>query len=570
MKRKISLVILTAALAVASAIGFAACGDEQTKPCAEHSWDGGRVTRAATCAAAGETTFTCTVCGEKRTEEIAKLTTHSWDDGEVHQPDITAEGTITYTCTVCGETYSDTVPAHTEHEWDEGSQLKAPTCAEKGSMKYECEICHTTKTEDIPATGEHHFDTFVETVTEPTCVHEGSARYRCTTCENTAEKPVEATGKHELAWAFEGDEHWQACSNSGCSYATEKTPHGESDWTQTSRREPDCANDGRVDYECKCGATKYETLSSTGEHHFELKETTKEATCGEAGSGLYECSGCHNTQTQEIPATGKHTFRPKFTDTQHYTECSVCHTETAREDHSLTYVVDKQATLFEAGTRHRACPGCEYRENDESYEQDNFVSDYRKGIASENASGWEYGLTNYAWDTPATEENGRQQGNKANNESFVFTKSTEFNGDAWIVKDGDAVRSEIKAGWLNGSWSTLAYAVGAGVENVSYTLAIGYKYTPASSHANLYTAANVRIAVLSQEGACKYSEFVRLDGHGTNETREIAGLNAGDKIFVFIEFAEEKEKDDAGHDVNSSWSNGDFICRILEAQAGEQ
>lgn len=541
MKRKISLVILTAALAVASAIGFAACGDEQTKPCAEHSWDGGRVTRAATCAAAGETTFTCTVCGEKRTEEIAKLTTHSWDEGEVHQPDITAEGTITYTCTVCGETYSDTVPAHTEHEWDEGSQLKAPTCAEKGSMKYECEICHTTKTEDIPATGEHHFDTFVETVTKPTCVHEGSARYRCTTCENTAEKPVEATGKHALAWAFEGNEHWQACSNDGCSYATEKTPHGESDWTQTNRREPDCANDGRVDYECKCGATKYETLTSTREHHFELKETTKEATCGEAGSGLYECSGCHNTQTQEIPATGKHTFRPKFTDTQHYTECSVCHTETAREDHSLTYVVDKQATLFEAGTRHRACPDCEYRENDESYEPDGFVSDYRKGVNGSDAA-WTFGRADVKW--------GDTSGNYVpmGGDSFEYIKG-EKNGDAFV-----AGGVEIKEGWIGGKWSVMEYTAS---QNADLTIALKFRHAADDSSPNV--KAIVRVQVVGQDGTAKQYEFLSLNGSGdgAGDTRALNELEAGDKIYVVIDFED-------------GWEQGDVTCRILEAQAGEQ
>ena len=146
MKRKISLVVLSALCILGSATGFAACGDEQNKPCAEHAWDGGKVTREATCAQTGETTHTCTVCGETKTELIAKSTAHSWNGGEVDQPDITAEGSITYTCTVCGDTYSESVPAHVGHEWDEGSQLKAPTCTETGKIKYECEVCHAIKT----------------------------------------------------------------------------------------------------------------------------------------------------------------------------------------------------------------------------------------------------------------------------------------------------------------------------------------------------------------------------------------------------------------------------------------
>ena len=428
MKRKISLVILTAALALASTIGLTACDDEQNTSCTEHAWDGGNVTREATCAEAGETTYTCTVCGETKTEPIAKSTTHSWDAGEVDQPDITVEGSITYTCTVCGDTYSETVPAHVEHEWDEGSQLTAPTCTDKGSMKYECKICHTTKTEDISATGEHHYDTFVENVTEPTCITAGSATYKCMTCEATTTKEVQPTGVHSLG-----------------------------DW-----------------------------------------------------------------------------------------------------------MIDTEATLYQTGSRHKECSACDYKTSVESYELDNFVSDYRSGIVLENTSGWEYGHSDYKWNTPSTED--RLPGNTGDTESFVFTKSEDFNGDAWLVKNNNnEVISEIKAGWLNGSWSTLAYTVGEGVENASYTLALGYKYNPADSHKDLYTAANVRIAVLSQDRTCKYSEFIHLDGHGTNEAREISGLNKGDKIYVFIEFEEEKEKD--GDNVtNSSWSNGDFTCRIFEKQ----
>lgn len=521
MKRKISLVILTAALALASAIGLAACDDEQNTSCTEHAWDGGNVTREATCAEAGETTYTCTVCGETKTEPIAKSITHSWDAGEVDQPDITVEGSITYTCTVCGDTYSETVPAHVEHEWDEGSQLTAPTCTEKGSMKYECKICHTTKTEDIPATGEHHYDTFVGYETEPTCITAGRATYKCMTCEATTTKEVQPTGVHSLSWEHEGEQHWQKCAN--CDYATDKEAHA---WTETAREEATCSAEGHVDYSCEtCSATKTETIDKTA-----------------------------------------HTYETKFNDTQHYRQCSVCQDidGNSYENHAFgDLVIDTEATLYQTGSRHRKCSACDYT-SVESYELGNFVSDYRSGIVLENTSGWEYGHSDYKWNTPSTED--RLPGNTGDTESFVFTRSEEFNGDAWLVKNNNnEVISEIKAGWLNGSWSTLAYTVGEGVENASYTLALGYKYNPADSHKDLYTAANVRIAVLSQDRTCKYSEFIHLDGHGTNEAREISGLNTGDKIYVFIEFEEEKEKD--GDNVtNSSWSNGDFTCRIFEKQ----
>ena len=51
--------------------------DTQTQ---EHTWDAGVVTTAATEAAEGVTTYTCTVCGATKTEAIAKLTPASKTD----------------------------------------------------------------------------------------------------------------------------------------------------------------------------------------------------------------------------------------------------------------------------------------------------------------------------------------------------------------------------------------------------------------------------------------------------------------------------------------------------------
>lgn len=53
----------------------------------KHTWDNGKVTKAATCKDTGVKTFTCTVCKTTKTETIAKLTTHTYKDGK---------------CTVCG------------------------------------------------------------------------------------------------------------------------------------------------------------------------------------------------------------------------------------------------------------------------------------------------------------------------------------------------------------------------------------------------------------------------------------------------------------------------------------
>ena len=52
-------------------------------------------TKAPTCKETGVKTYTCTTCGDSYTEEIAKLTAHSYENG---------------TCTVCGGSDPDYVP----------------------------------------------------------------------------------------------------------------------------------------------------------------------------------------------------------------------------------------------------------------------------------------------------------------------------------------------------------------------------------------------------------------------------------------------------------------------------
>ena len=51
-------------------------------------------------------------CGYREGEDIPKLHTHTWDAGVVTQKPTAAEpGTMTYTCTVCGQTRTEAIPA---------------------------------------------------------------------------------------------------------------------------------------------------------------------------------------------------------------------------------------------------------------------------------------------------------------------------------------------------------------------------------------------------------------------------------------------------------------------------
>ena len=75
-----------------------------------HKWDGGKVTKAATCVSAGTKTYTCTVCGATKTESLP-LTNHSWDGGTTTiQPTITEKGESLFKCILCGKTTTREIP----------------------------------------------------------------------------------------------------------------------------------------------------------------------------------------------------------------------------------------------------------------------------------------------------------------------------------------------------------------------------------------------------------------------------------------------------------------------------
>ena len=121
-----------------------------------HVWNGGEITTPATCTKDGIKTFTCTVCGETKTEEIpAKGHTEVVDTAVAST--CTADGkTEGSHCSACGEVLTaQTVIKATGHQWDDGAITTTPTCTKAGVKTYTCIVCGNTKTEPIPVTSEH-------------------------------------------------------------------------------------------------------------------------------------------------------------------------------------------------------------------------------------------------------------------------------------------------------------------------------------------------------------------------------------------------------------------------------
>ena len=159
--------------------------------CISHKWDAGVVTKEPTYTSTGTKKYTCTNCGETKTETIAKLvcTSHVWDSGKVvTAPTYKTEGTKKYTCKNCGTTKTETIAklVCTKHAWDAGVVTKKPTYTSTGTKKYTCTNCGETKTETIAklVCTSHVWDAGVVTK-KPTYTSAGTKEYTCVNCGTT-------------------------------------------------------------------------------------------------------------------------------------------------------------------------------------------------------------------------------------------------------------------------------------------------------------------------------------------------------------------------------------------------
>ena len=164
--------------------------------CISHKWDAGVVTKEPTYTSTGTKKYTCTNCGETKTETIAKLvcTNHAWDAGEVvTAPTYKTEGTKKYTCKNCGTTKTETIAklVCTNHAWDAGVVTKKPTYTSTGEKKYTCTNCGTTKTETIAklVCTSHAWNSGV-VIKEPTYTATGEKKYTCTNCGETKTETI--------------------------------------------------------------------------------------------------------------------------------------------------------------------------------------------------------------------------------------------------------------------------------------------------------------------------------------------------------------------------------------------
>ena len=312
-----------------------------------HSWDAGKVTTKATCTEEGEKTFTCSICGDKKTEKVSATGHQHTEIRNKKEATCKEEGYSGDTwCKDCGKKIlsGQTIAKTENHSWDAGKVTTKATCTEEGEKTFTCSICGDKKTEKVSATGHQH--TEIRNKKEATCKEEG----------------------------YSGDTWCKDCGKKILSgQAIAKTE--DHSWNQGEiTKEPTCKEKGEKTFTCSiCGNTKTEKVSTTDHQHMEIRNQ-KNPTCKEAGySGDTYCADCgvKISSGKTIAKTKNHnwdggviTTEPTCTERGEKTfTCTICgNTDTKKVNatgHSYgAYKVVKEPTNKRKGLKSKTCSVC--------------------------------------------------------------------------------------------------------------------------------------------------------------------------------------------------------------------
>ena len=352
----------------------------------DHKWNDGVITTPPTCTEAGVKTYTCSACGDIKTESVDALN-HAY--GEVTY-NWSADGK---SCTATRTCQNDA--SHTETATAEiTSKVKTPaTCEGKGTTTYTATFeeawatAQTTDVVDIPAAG-HKWN-------EAWASNETSHWHECDNCDAT-----NGTADHTDA-SNDGDHVCDICDRADVSShiydnacdancndcSAERTP---ADHVYTNNCDADCnvcgatrtpsahVYDNACDTTCnECEAVREithdysESWSKDGSNHWhecsvcgDKKDKTPHSyeteviapTCETKGYTIYTCSVCEHKYTgNETSATG-HNYSVSY-KWNGYGECTatrVCENNAAHRNvctANISAEVTKEATCTETGIR---------------------------------------------------------------------------------------------------------------------------------------------------------------------------------------------------------------------------
>ncbi len=258
-----------------------------------HTWDNGVVTKEATCRDEGVKTFTCTSCGDTKTEAIG-IKAHEEDSGVITKaPTCKETGIKTYSCTVGGEVLRTEILPTASHSYTQESITKPATCTSTGIKEISCDVCGDIKVQILAAI-DHSYK---KTVTAPTCTSEGYTTYTC------------------------------VC---GDSYIADYVPKKEHNHKAIVTKKATCTANGIKTFTCACGDSYTETIAKLQHTPVELK--AKAATCTKTGlTKGSKCSVCDTIITpQKTVAKKAHSYKTTTTKAtlkkngKTISKCTIC------------------------------------------------------------------------------------------------------------------------------------------------------------------------------------------------------------------------------------------------------
>ena len=163
----------------------------------ENHWDDGKITTPPTCTKTGVKQYTCTICSETKTEEIAALG-HDYSSDWTIDTAAACEtvGSKSHHCTRCDSKIDVTEIPASGHSWNDGSITTEPTCTDEGVKTFTCNSCGKTRTEEVAALG-HNYSSDWTIDTAAACETVGSKSHHCTRCDSKKDiTEIPASGKH--------------------------------------------------------------------------------------------------------------------------------------------------------------------------------------------------------------------------------------------------------------------------------------------------------------------------------------------------------------------------------------
>ena len=245
----------------------------------ENHWDDGKITTPPTCTKTGVKQYTCTICSETKTEEIAALG-HDYSSDWTIDTAAACEtvGSKSHHCTRCDSKKDVTEIPASGHSWNDGAITTEPTCTDEGVKTFTCNACGKTRTEAVAALG-HNYSSDWTIDTAAACETVGSKSHHCTRCDSKIDvTEIPASG------------------------------HSWNDGAITT--EPTCTDEGVKTFTCNaCGKTRTEAVAALGHNYSSDWTIDTAAACETVGSKSHHCTRCDSKiDVTEIPASGKHTW----------------------------------------------------------------------------------------------------------------------------------------------------------------------------------------------------------------------------------------------------------------------